>query len=122
MKFQQPRTKSAFSLMELLVVIAIIAILAALLLPVLSRSLQRARQTQCINNVRQLGQALQGFVGENHKYPLYVDAKFTTNGIPYDFNTWIETLGKQLGQDAHFDTNFWNRGLWLCPGVRSMGI
>ena len=56
--------------MELLVVIAIIGILAALLLPALSRSLQRARQIHCVNNVRQLGIILQGFVSDNHVYPL----------------------------------------------------
>jgi prepilin-type processing-associated H-X9-DG protein/prepilin-type N-terminal cleavage/methylation domain-containing protein len=112
----------AFTLVELLVVIAIIAILAVLLLPALTRSLERAKQIQCVNNVRQLGQALQEFVSENHKYPLFVDASFTTNGIPYDFNTWVETLGHQLNQDYHTDTNFWNRGVWLCPSVKSMGI
>jgi len=112
----------AFTLVELLTVIAIIGILAALLLPALSKSLNRARQIHCVNNVRQLGQALQEFVGENHKYPLFMDASFTTNGIPYNFNTWVETLGHQLGQDYHTDTNFWNQGVWLCPGVKSMGI
>jgi prepilin-type processing-associated H-X9-DG protein len=108
--------------MELLVVIAIIGILAALLLPPMARSMQRARQVQCLNNVRQLGLGLQEFVGDNHKYPLFVDAKFATNGVPYDFNTWTETLGNVFGYDYHTKSNFWNRDVWLCPGVKSMGI
>jgi prepilin-type N-terminal cleavage/methylation domain-containing protein/prepilin-type processing-associated H-X9-DG protein len=54
--------KSAFTLIELLVVIAVIAILAALLFPVFAQVRERARMTDCLSNMRQIGSALMIYV------------------------------------------------------------
>ncbi|HEX2951023.1 MAG TPA: prepilin-type N-terminal cleavage/methylation domain-containing protein [Armatimonadota bacterium] len=60
-----PKTQNGFTLIELLVVIAIIAILAAILFPVFAKAREKARQTQCINNCKQIGMAIALYAQEH---------------------------------------------------------
>ena len=63
------QTKQAFTLVELLVVIAIIGILIALLLPAIQAAREAARRASCVDNLAQLGIALQNYESAHEHLP-----------------------------------------------------
>ncbi len=85
--------KQGFTLIELLVVIAIIAILAAILFPVFARAREKARQTTCTSNQRQIV-ALTQMYAQDHDEMLPLTASFWSDIKPDPGVLTCPTLGK----------------------------
>ena len=60
------RSSQAFTLIEILVVVVILAILATLLLPAVGKGMEKAAMAVDLNNMRQIGQGISAFTGENN--------------------------------------------------------
>ena len=83
-----PAQRTAFTLVELLVVIAILAILAALMLPALNRSKTAAARVKCASNLRQLGLATQMYWDDNNGAAFRYRVGSTNDGVLYWFG-WL---------------------------------
>jgi prepilin-type N-terminal cleavage/methylation domain-containing protein len=99
--------EAAFTLIELLIVVAIIAALAGLLLPVLSNAREKARQSACLSNMKQIGDALDIYVSDNDE--TYPGASMSVKTASNSGNDTRIPFEMQLMPYAKSDQ------IWTCP-------
>jgi prepilin-type N-terminal cleavage/methylation domain-containing protein/prepilin-type processing-associated H-X9-DG protein len=84
MKSHLPRSRSAFTLIELLTVIAIIGILASILIPTVGKVRDSAKDARCKSNLRQVGLATQLYINEMGAFPTITgDIPWPNRLLPY---------------------------------------
>ncbi|MBU0607299.1 MAG: DUF1559 domain-containing protein [Armatimonadetes bacterium] len=111
--------RRGFTLIELLVVIAIIAILAAILFPVFAKAREKARQSNCSSNVKQM---VLGFL----QYAQDYDETFPGSGAafadPFPYGIWIrKTTGANTWDVAGGAIYPYvkNAQIFMCPSCRT---
>jgi len=110
--------RRGFTLIELLVVIAIIAILAAILFPVYARLKEKARQTQCASNLRQLGLACTMYENDNNGMLVPAWAGVFDWNIDDNSQIWASLINpyvKTLLNQGGTAGTWAMRGIYKCP-------
>ena len=105
---------TGFTLIELLVVIAIIAILAAILFPVFAQAREKARQTSCMSNLKQIGTGVYMYVQDyDESYP------FSDTTLP---NTQPSPLNPNATGNFARRVNHYKWEAWVLPYIKSSQI
>lgn len=114
--------RSGFTLIELLVVIAVIAILAALLFPIFAQAREKARQSGCLSNLKQIGMAIRLYADDyDDRYPGGPDSKLLL-WTPGPEGSWERMSANCCGGDvargnvAYLLLGYLKSGsVFLCP-------
>ncbi|MFO7948483.1 MAG: prepilin-type N-terminal cleavage/methylation domain-containing protein [Armatimonadota bacterium] len=101
--------RRGFTLIELLVVIAIIAILAAILFPVFARAREKARQSSCLSNVKQLALGFDMYVQDyDETAPFARDHSMTGSQYYLSCRSWMDQVEPYVK----------NKQIFVCPTMK----
>jgi prepilin-type N-terminal cleavage/methylation domain-containing protein/prepilin-type processing-associated H-X9-DG protein len=110
--------RRGFTLIELLVVIAIIAILAALLFPVFAQAREKARQTACLSNLKQIGSAFAMYAQDyDERMPDRRDLKAALPGGFRPWTSWPPSDPRAGWAALVLQSYTKNDAIWSCPSV-----